>query len=320
MKNFRVMISWLAVLLFLTSSVAAQEKVARCVLGPPFLDGRAMRELAAQPQQWRCCRKLTGLLLFADHAIQRHFPEDETLTGLFKTFREMNLPIELEVGAVKEWGHTGEACFRKQTPMWERFTRCGALIAGVAMDEPLAATARLEKDMAHAARETADFVARVREKYPAWHVGDIEAFPSASAEDLIRWIDLLEENLKQRGVRGLDFFRLDVDWMHFVHDTGRGTWRDVRRIEEHCRAKKIPFSVVFWAANYPAMEKKGLADDAVWYVGTLQMAADYAAVGGRPDQIVVQSWVGAPKTLLPEMAEFSFTRSARDVFQKYGKE
>jgi len=107
--------------------------------------------------------------------------------------------------------------------------------------------------------------------------------------------------------------------MHFVHNTGKGSWRDLKRIENHCRAKGIAFSVVYWAADYPAMKRLDLADDVTWYVGVMQMGFNYAAVGGNPDQIVVQSWVDGPDTFLPETQPFTFTRSALDGVERFGK-
>ncbi|MDR1142101.1 MAG: hypothetical protein LBL62_10435 [Planctomycetaceae bacterium] len=79
----------------------------------------------------------------------------------------------------------------------------------------------------------------VREKYPDWTIGDTEGFPALSAKQVIEWIDRLEEKLNAKNVRCLDFMRLDVDWMHFVHNTGKGSWADLKRVEEHCRKKKL---------------------------------------------------------------------------------
>ncbi|MDR2850096.1 MAG: alpha/beta hydrolase, partial [Verrucomicrobiota bacterium] len=296
-------------------------KLARLVIGPPGLDdARPLRDLAAHPEQWGRLRAASGAVLYADHVLNRQVADDADLTDLLARLRQQRLPLQLEVGAVKPWGETGAACFEKQQPMWARFLRCGAWIEGIAMDEPLnCCTDRLNKDMAYAAEETADFIARVRQAYPHWTVGDIEGFPALTADELIRWVDALSEKLKQRNVRGLDFFRIDTDWMHFVQNTGRGSWRDLRRVEEHCRGRGIPVSVVYWAADYPAMQKRGLADDLTWYVGVLQMGFDYAAAGGRPDQAVVQSWVGAPQKTLPETEPFTFTRSALDLAERVFK-
>ena len=296
-------------------------KIPTFILGPPGRnDGQAIRKLAEHPDQWEQLRKRTGNLLYADHVLHRQNPEDVALTELLGKFRQMNLPLQLEVGAVKPWGKTGAETFAKQKPMWERFLRCGALIDSIAMDEPLNCCdthLKMENAMEYAATETAEFIALVRKDYPNWLIGDIEGFPALSADQVIQWIDLLEAKLKAKGVRSLDFFRLDTDWMHFVHDTKKGSWREMKRIEDHCRRKEIPFSVVYWAANYPAMLKRDLADDVTWYVGVLRMGFDYAAVGGKPDQIVVQSWVDGPNTFLPETKPFTFTNSARDLTERF---
>ena len=306
-------------------AAAPTKKVPAFILGPPGRnDGQAIRELADHPDQWAKVRSRAGNLLYADHVLHRQNKDDAKLTELLGKFRKMNLPLQLEVGAVKPWGKTGADAFTKQKPQWERFLRCGAVIDGIALDEPLNCCEFFIKDdlkgvdpMEYAATETAEFIALVRKDYPDWLIGDIEGFPSLTADKTIQWVDLLEAKLKAKGVRGMDFFRVDTDWMHFVQDTKRGNWRDLKRIEDHCRRKGIAFSVVYWAANYPAMLKQNLADDLTWYAGVLQMGFDYAAVGGKPDQIVVQSWVAGPNTFLPETKPFSFTNSALDLLERF---
>jgi hypothetical protein len=47
------------------------------------------------------------------------------------------------------------------------------------------------------------------------------------------------------------------------------------------------------------------------------MGFDYAAVGGKPDQIVVQSWVDGPNTFLPETQPWTFTKSALDLTERF---
>jgi len=309
-------------LLFAAESV---KTIPAFILGPPgHNNGQAIRELADNPDQWKQLRGQMGNLLYADHVLNRQNPDDAMLTELLGKFRKMNLPLQLEVGVVKHWSKTGANTFAIQKPMWERFLRCGALVDSIALDEPLTCCEFFIKDdlkdidpMEYAATETAEFIALVRKEYPNWLIGDIEGFPSLSADQMIQWIDLLEAKLEAKGVCGLDFFRLDTDWMHFVHDTKKGSWGDLKRIEDHCRRKGIPFSVVYWAANYPAMLERNLADDLTWYVGVLRMGFDYVAVGGKPDQIVVQSWVEGPNTFLPEMKPFTFTNSALSITERF---
>ena len=295
-----------------------ERPVPKFLIAPPTLenrDGTPLRLMAEHPEQWAECRKHVDAILYADHNLYRQFLDDDP--GLTELIRKLDLPFQLEVGAVKEWGITGAEAFEKQYRQWERFRKCGMKIDSLAMDEPLNCSLfAINKDMEYAATETAEFIALVHKHYPEWQIGDIEGFPSVTPEQTIKWLDLLQAKLKAKGGRGLDFFRLDVDWMHFVHSTGRGTWADVRKIEHICRQRGIPFSLVYWAADYPSLKKRGMADDKTWYIGTMQMAYDYFAVGGKPDQYVVQSWVGGPPTTLPESHPFSFTRSALDVAER----
>ena len=295
-----------------------EKPIPKFLIGPPTLengDGTPLRMLAEHPEQWAECRKHVDAMLYADHMLHKQFNNDDP--GLTKLLKKLDIPFQLEVGAVKPWGQTGAEAFEKQYRLWDRFMKCGMKIESLALDEPLICCLFfIDKDMEYAATETAEFIALVHKHYPEWQVGDIEGFPSVTPDQTIKWLDLLQEKLKAKGDRGLDFFRLDVDWMHFVHNTGRGTWADVRHIEEICRQRGIPFSLVYWAADYPSLQQRNMADDKTWYIGTMQMAYDYFAVGGKPDQYVVESWVGGPPTILPESHPFSFVRSALDVAER----
>ena len=311
------------ILFFWTLSLFAAEpakKVPAFVLGPPGINnGQAIRELADHPEQWKKVRERIGCLHYADHVLHRQNPDDAALTELVGKFRKMNLPLQLEVGVVKEWSKIGAETFAKQKPMWNRFLRCGALIDGIALDEPLTfcnLELNMENAMEYAATETAEFIALVRKDYPDWLIGDIEAFPALNADQLIQWIDLLEAKLQAKGIRGMDFFRVDTNWVHFVRDTKKGSWPELKRIEHHCRQKGIPFSLIYWGANYPELHQQNRADDVTWFVGVLQMGFDYADVGGRPDQIILQSWVDGPNTFLPETKPFSFTNTALELFER----
>ena len=62
----------------------------------------------------------------------------------------------------------------------------------------------------------------------------------------------------------------------------------------------------------PALKRKGLANDATWYIGVFRQAHDYALVGGSPDEYVIESWVDGPSRAVPETADWTFTRSVLD--------
>jgi hypothetical protein len=285
-------------------------------MGPPGYDnGRCFRELFEKPDAWRETRSVVDVLFYADHNLKRHFTDDQLRTW-FAQLRQWNLKFAMEVGAVKPWGPTGEKCFSVERPMWEHFQSLGARFYAIALDEPLACTKQvLKKPEAYAVQETANYIALVRKHFPEMLIGDIEAFPFTALEDHCRWIDALQKRLAEMEVRGLDFYRIDVDWVHFIH--GRGSWADVKKLEQNCRQRKLPFSLVYWAAGYPALTKLGLAGDATWYVSVMQQGYDYALVHGAPEQYVVQSWVGGPPRALPETDPWTFTRSVLDFHRTF---
>jgi len=283
---------------------------------PSAFGGRCFRELFEKPGDWSETRSRIRGLCYADHMLNRQFTDPE-LGRWLPRIREWGLRFALEVGAVKPWGATGQAAFEAQRPMWERFRRLGGRIDAVALDEPLCcATDVLKKPMAYAVEETARFIALVRGAYPEMQIGDIEPYPSQDAPALATWLDALQARLKALGVRGLDFFQLDVDSVNFTVGNPGG-WTGVRRVEEACRSRGIPFALLYWAADQPHLAARGLADESAWYLGMMHQAGDYAIVGGAPDRAVIQSWLEAPSHSVPETGDWTFTRSVRDFCRRF---
>jgi len=158
----------------------------------------------------------------------------------------------------------------------------------------------------------------VRKQYPDVRIGDIEPYPSIPLNDHFAWIEKLQKRLASMEVRGLDFYRLDVNWAVFTA-FNQGSWLEVRKLQQHCRKAGLPFSLVYWASDEPAMKKRGLADDSTWYVSIMRQGYDYALVQGSPDQYVVQSWLDAPSHAVPETGPWTFTRSVLDFSSKFVK-
>ena len=318
-----------AIVIFQSDLGFPQEtKIPRFVLGPPGkTELRAYRQMIEQPEQWEKLRPHVGALLFSAAWLSKQYPEDDELKAAMQKLRDIDMPIELEVGALKEWGKTGEATYRAQTREWDRILRCGGNVLSFAMDEPFINSREIMKisrdnnrDMEFAAEETAVFMELVRKNYPDVLIGDIEGFPYFSSDEMIQWIGLLQSKLQARGVRGLDFFRVDVNWPNFVVANTEETWRGLKKIENHCRSVKLPFSVIYWAADYGNPRFEGYYDDRTWYVGIMRMAYDYNIWNeGRPDQLVIESWVGGPIKTLPESDPFTFTGSALDFAERFLK-
>ena len=288
-------------------------------IGPPDApDGQSFRALFVHPEQWAESRRRIDVLAYSDHRLDKQFTDDELRVWL-PQIEKWGLKLGLEVGAVKPWGITGQKTFDIQRKKWDRFQSLGGEIYALAMDEPLVCCrAHIHKPDSYAVEETAQFIALVRKHYPDIRIGDTEGYPSIPAADLLAFIDALQARLHALGVRGMDFFRFDVDWCHFIH--GNSNWNEVRKLELACRQRKLPFSLIYWAADYPELQKHGIADDETWYVGVMQQGYDYSYLRGAPDQVVIESWVGAPSRSVPETGDWTFTRSVRDFCQHFVKE
>jgi hypothetical protein len=288
---------------------------------PANNDGAGFRALFDQPDQWVQARARIDTLGYADHWLATQF-NDAELRRYFAQVAAWHLKLGLEIGAIKVWGKTADRSFMLGRKNWDRFIADGAQISAFAMDEPLRVTLRvLHESPQYAVEETAKFVAMVRRTYPWIQIGDIEGFPGASDDELLPFIDALQARLRAMGVRGLDFFRLDVDWMWFRTRTARGAvgWAGVRHMEEACHRRGLPFSLIYWAADYPSLERQGLATDETWEQGIMYEGRAYQDVGGVPDQYVIQSWVNAPAQTLPDDQPGTFMRSVLDFTATFVK-
>ena len=293
--------------------------------------------------QWQETLAAIDIIGYADHVLFGSRDEDmrlipyprEVHEAVFEVMNQIGLPLALEVGAVKPWGRTGLSAFTQQNnSFWKNFIERGATIAGIVMDEPLSAVFNRydthfadlipentpEAKFEYAIEETAYFMQLVREEYPDWFIACIGVYPNFDADETILWIDALEARLAEKGVRGQEFFRLDVDWnafgKNYTNALGqrryisweRG-WSEVKRIEDHCRSIGLPFSLVYWAADVAASPVLR-ADPASWLNSILQMGQRYQNAGGRPDQYVIQTWIpNIPEKTLPETDPHSFTYS-----------
>ena len=250
-------------------------------ISPTSIDnGRSFRELFEHPDDWKDARSMVDVLFYTDLNLKRQFSDDE-LRAWFAQMKIWNVKLAMEVGAIKEWGQTGEKCFAAERANWEHLQNLGADLHAIGMDEPLCCTREhIHKTDDYVMQETANYIALVREHFPKLLIGDIEAYPSVSIEEHKHWIDGLQKLLAEKKVRGLDFYRLDVDWLRF-NVQQKGSWQEVRQLEHYCRQRQLPFSLIYWPSGYPSMQKRGMADDSTWYVSVLQQGYDYAAVDGR---------------------------------------
>jgi hypothetical protein len=294
----------LAATVALAAPVVVHAQAGVWMFPSPYEGGKLLKELFEKPDAWRQTRQHIGGIAYADHWLNSQF-DDAELRAWLPQLTRWHLKLGLEVGAVKPQSPTGQRAFDVDHPHWDRFIAAGAHIDSIAMDEPLVTTLRnLHQPTQYGIEQTAQFVALVRHAYPGMAVGDIEPYPSFQPEEVLQWVDALQARLRQLGVRGLDFLRLDVDWMHFHPGDAKGRlgWQGAGMIEAGCHNRGLSFSLIYWAADYPALRHAGRQTATTWTDGILDEAARYAAVGGTPDELVVESWLMSADEAVPEHA------------------
>src|SRR5580693_9896501 len=104
------------------AGTAAAQKV--WIAPPATENGKSLRALFEHPDDWRETRSLVDVLFYTDLNFNKQFKDDE-LRGWFAQLQQWKIKLAMEVGAVKEWGPTGEKTFSVERPMWERIERLG---------------------------------------------------------------------------------------------------------------------------------------------------------------------------------------------------
>ena len=311
------------------------------VMGPPDIEhGRCLRELFEHPDQWAKTRAVVNELLFPDHGFSNKNFTDDEMRAWFAQMQQWGLKLELETGAIKEWGVTGEGTFDREHAQWDRILSLGGKVDSIAMDEPLACVRFFLKPVQsedYAVQETANFIAIVRKNYPQTAIVDVESYPSLTLRDNEWWIDALQKKLAEMKIRGVDGYRLDVDSVCFSLQNKGASWNEVAKIQQFCHTRNLPFGLIYWAPGYNIAAALGTADDSTWYTGIIEQGYNYDQVtkapqsgmaqklksdhfgrgDGGPDQYVIDSYVGAPLRTLPETDNFTFTRSVLDFANKF---
>jgi hypothetical protein len=66
------------------------------------------------------------------------------------------------------------------------------------------------------------------------------------------------------------------------------------------------------ASQFPLDKAAGHLTDKTWYDGIMAEGHGFAATGAVPDQYVIESWIGLPKSALPDSGGYTFAQSVRD--------
>jgi hypothetical protein len=228
-----------------------------------------------------------------------NYATDEELRTVVQGLSRRGIALGLEIGAFLATPECGSGIegFDGSLETIDRIKRAGGTVAFVAFDEPLAfghvyqGPNSCHWTMEEAAQRAAAFAAALRGALPGVVIGDIEPlWTEISAEDIGTWLQAFARAAGQT----FGFLHLDVDW-------GRPEWPGVALdAERAARERGVPLGIIYNGGDADSDER--------WNeLAVGRMYAYEEKAGGRPDQVVFQSWMDHPDRVLPESDATTFT-------------
>jgi len=155
------------------------------------MGSRDYSELFASPEQWSEARWRINVFKFYTQNVLNDpcsICGDNTLgtfvdVQAFRKLTDWGIAISVEVGAVKEWGCTGEEEFRVAKAAIQNIQANGGTITFLDMDEPFLGGELVINGnscgytMEQSAAVTSQFIQQVKAAYPHIIVGDTEPYP-----------------------------------------------------------------------------------------------------------------------------------------------
>ncbi|MHB1460642.1 MAG: hypothetical protein ACYC1M_05105 [Armatimonadota bacterium] len=324
---------------------AQEQRPKVWMIPPPWSEGACLKELVKFESQWKQTRaRIDGIGYYL--WLLNHQFSDKELKALFRKVNDWGLEFSLEVPVVKgaDWGFkdplNADTAFAKYQQLTKRFEADGMKsVDVVSFDEPVFASAHpipaqvtqgllpkggglpsqeltVKERMAYGIEQTAAFIGMMRKSHPGTMLGDIEPYPTLSYEEITYAIDGIQKACLEKDIKGLEFFRLDFDWAS-MSTSNRGSWSEVKKIEEFCHSKGIRFGMIYWAPDHEFLMLKGIDHPMAWYVGMMHHGSAYALVNGKPDEYVLQSWMHIPLHAVPESDITTFSRSVLDFCKSF---
>lgn len=236
---------------------------------------------------------------------------DEELRTAVEGIRRLGLALAVEAGPLDPPAECGQgiegfAGTDEGRLIARRVLNAGGRIDLIALDEPLFFASIYDGPKAcrwepeRVAAEVGEYIGVMRGYFPHLQVGDTEPLAGASTPAAYtRWL----ETFRQVNGYDLAFLHMDIDW-------GRPSWpAQVRAIEDFGRTFGVPVGIIY-TGNFQD------ATDEAWLSIAGERVLRYEGeAGGRPEQVLFQSWNDRPDHALPETEAYTFTGFVRTYFE-----
>ena len=267
------------------------------------IDGSAdYDDLFGDDDRWPVAAGATDVVKLYSGWVVWHATEEQ-LRAIVASTEARGQLLALEIGSLVGTDTCGMDIegFNASLDALHRLRALGGRVALVAFDEPYAfghvyaGERSCRWSTQRVAEETATFVRALRAVEPDVQVGDIEPLWSdLTPVGLGEWVDAYQHAAGEP----FDFVHLDVDWTS-------PTWQEwVAASSDEVRSRAIPLGVIYNGGDE--------APDQVWLdAARTHIDAVEGVLGGRPDQVVFQSWMHSPRNVLPETNLSTFTGLVR---------
>jgi hypothetical protein len=251
--------------------------------------------------------------------------DPSSLASMAATLNQAHIAVAIESGGLRGGDCSGASVGHVDSDFIQRLVHAGGAISFIALDEPFANSlaSGVEPNcgytVAQAAAELATEIHIMRSAFPGVEIGLIEpvplysvgSYPSNSVTafgDLLQLLDTFLSVLAQAHER-IDFFHADAPY-DYDQALPNG-WQKVVALEHAVRDHGIRFGLIYNS------EAGGTAGDEPFHDQTLAALLAYQAAGGRPDDLLLQSWYPYPSAMVPEDQANTFTNTAKDVIAQY---
>lgn len=187
-----------------------------------------------------------------------------------------------------------------------RIKSAGGTIHLIALDEPYYYAHIYDGENAcrwdseRVAMEVGEYIQLMQSEFPEVVIGDTEPLAGNGDDNAYKaWLDIFHE------VNGyhLAFLHMDIDW-------SRIDWQgEMKAIEDYGNEIGVPVGIIY---NGNAIDKT----DEDWIGSAGERVKKYELeTGGRPAQVLFQSWNDKPDYVLPETGEYTFTQFVKSYFE-----